>query len=130
MHKKGILVTVLIILTLSLTTVIFAGCSVRAQVEAKTKVKMGAADFIDKKVEIKKGEAITLVNAVPSTHYISNGTWDNGKAKPMSEPNAPTLSAVAVSGTGSITVGPFNQAGEFKYYCTIHPNMNLTVVVK
>ncbi len=31
---------------------------------------------------------------------------------------------------GTVEIGPFNTAGEFDIYCTIHVDMNLTVVVE
>jgi plastocyanin len=63
-------------------------------------------------------------------HTISNGTWDNGTPKPTKEPGAPLVDNVSVGGNSSATIGPFASAGTFKLYCTIHPGMNLTVIVQ
>lgn len=92
-------------------------------------VHMGAANFIQSTITITKGSSLTLVDDVTIPHVIQNGSWDNGTAKPAKESGAPTVAA-SFSGNDSHTVGPFNTAGTFKLYCTIHSGMNLTVTVQ
>ncbi|GHO50939.1 hypothetical protein KSX_91020 [Ktedonospora formicarum] len=99
------------------------------QVQASTKARMGTSDFIDKEVAIKKGESIALVDTTSSTHIISNGTWQGNTAKPFIESGAPVVNNLNFAGNDSKNVGPFNTAGTFQLYCTIHPGMNLTVTV-
>ncbi|GHO45654.1 cupredoxin domain-containing protein [Ktedonospora formicarum] len=125
MYKKLLFVMV----CLSLFSVIIAACSIKEQVEASTKVKMGSADFIDKEVTVKKGESIALVDTVSAPHTIANGSWAGNKAKVATEPGAPVVSNVNFTGNDSKNIGPFTTAGTFKFYCTIHPGMNLTVTV-
>lgn len=86
--------------------------------------------FVQSFVTIKKGGSITLVADTAMVHIMANGTWDNGAAKPAIEPGAPVVKSVQLSGNGSVTIGPFPTTGTFKLYCTIHPGMNLTIVVQ
>jgi plastocyanin len=49
----------------------------------------------------------------------------------MRENGAPVVNNVQISGNGSSqAIGPFNTPGSFHLYCTIHPGMNLTVIVQ
>jgi plastocyanin len=86
--------------------------------------------FVQSSITIKKGESVTLVSDTFTPHIIANGTWDNGQARPEAEAGAPAVKNVQVNGNSSSTVGPFTTAGTFHLYCTIHPGMNLTVVVQ
>jgi plastocyanin len=117
----------------SILTLILVACGSTSSGATTTQnsVHMNATNFTQSSITIKKGEQVTLVNddlAVP--HIISNGTWDNGKAKPAREAGAPAIKDVQVNGNSSGTIGPFTTAGTFKLYCTIHPGMNLTVIVQ
>jgi plastocyanin len=91
---------------------------------------MNDAQFVQSSLTIKKGESVTLVSDTFTPHIIANGTWDNGQARPEVEAGAPAVKNVQVNGNSSSTVGPFTTAGTFHLYCTIHPGMNLTVVVQ
>jgi plastocyanin len=90
---------------------------------------MGGASFIQSSVTIKKGEMLNLVDQAPSTHIITNGSWAGSTQKPAKEAGAPSIN-VTYNGNDSAPVGPFNSAGTFHLYCTIHPGMNLTVIVQ
>jgi plastocyanin len=91
---------------------------------------MNNMDFLQSSITIHKGENITLVADTFAPHRIANGTWQNGEAKPAKEPGAPEIDGVMINGNSSSTLGPFNTAGTFQLYCTIHPGMNLTVIVQ
>jgi plastocyanin len=73
---------------------------------------------------------VTLISDGGTLHIIANGTWENGIAKPGRSPKAPEVKNMQINGNSSGTIGPFASAGAFKLYCTIHPGMNLTVVVQ
>jgi hypothetical protein len=75
------------------------------------------------KSEEKEPAILLLVDDVSVLHILANGT-----AKPASEPGAPTVNNVQVNGN-SIQIGPFNTAGTYHIYCTVHQGMNLTVIV-
>ncbi len=93
---------------------------------AQNSVHTSDTMFVPSLVRIKKGESVTLVADTATPHIIANGTWDNGTAKP----STPVVKDVSLNGNGSEALGPFSTAGTFKLYCTIHPGMNLTVVVQ
>ena len=94
-------------------------------------VHMGETTFLQPSITISKGGSLNLIDDVPVLHIIGNGSWVNNVAKPATEPGAPVVNNVQISSAGqSITVGPFNTAGTFHLYCSVHLNMNLTVVVQ
>lgn len=94
-------------------------------------VHMNATNFTQNSITIKKGTSITLIDDDQFVaHIIANGTWENGTAKPTREVGAPAIKNVNIGGNSSATIGPFTTAGTFKLYCTIHANMNLTVIVQ
>lgn len=92
-------------------------------------VHMSGADFVQHSITIKKGDSITLVDDAASPHTITNGSWVNGVAKAATENGAPTV-LLNFNGNDSASMGPFTATGTFHFYCTIHQNMNLTVVVQ
>ena len=124
-----------IFIALSLFTVLTAascgGTAAGAGAGAGTGVHMGETTFTQTSVTISKGSSLNLIDDVPVTHIISNGTWVNSVAKPAIEPGAPTASNLQFNAAGqSMTVGPFNTAGTYQIYCSVHVNMNLTVIVE
>jgi hypothetical protein len=70
-----------------------------------------------------------MVDDASVEHILQNGAWTNGTARTITESGAPIIHNVDITG-GSVEIGPFNIAGIFHIYCTIHPGMNLTVVVQ
>jgi plastocyanin len=93
-------------------------------------VHMGNTEFLPPSVTIAKDTSITLVADTFVPHFIANGTWENGSAKPARESGAPEVTDMHIDGNGSGAIGPFSAAGTFQLYCTIHPGMNLAVVVE
>lgn len=127
MYKKFLLV----VTGFGLLTILFAACTIRdaSTISSGPQVKMGATNFIDTTITIKKGESITLVDTATAPHTITNGAWDGSTQKPAKEAGAPAVN-LTFSGGDSKPVGPFTTAGTFKLYCTIHQGMNLTVTVQ
>jgi len=125
MHKK-VLFT---LFALMIFTVILGACSIKdvSQLQKGVTAEMGPTKFLQPEVKVKKGDKLTLANTSGVNHIITNGTWDGSTQKPAKEDGAPTVNVN--SSSGSVQVGPFNTAGTFKLYCTIHQGMNLTVVV-
>jgi len=125
MHKKF----VFSLLGLALFTILFSACRIidANALPKNTQVGMTASDFAQKTVTIKKGQSLTLVDQTPTTHTITNGKWNGATQQPAKEPGAPTVNVTVSS--GSANIGPFNTAGTFDIYCTIHQGMNLTVTV-
>lgn len=94
-----------------------------------TTVKLGLTTFEQSSVTIAKGSMLTLVDTQAVPHIIQNGSWVNGTAQPAKEAGAPTVNQT-FSGNDTHPIGPFNTAGTYHLYCTIHPGMNLTVIVQ
>ncbi|QBD83266.1 hypothetical protein EPA93_47815 [Ktedonosporobacter rubrisoli] len=131
MLKKLLFISILF----SMLTFAFAACgdatsNTSASNSSGSQVHMDSTTFIQPSITIKKGESLTLVSDTVTPHIIANGTWDQGTAKPAKESGAPEVKDVQVNGNSSTSIGPFNTAGTFKLYCTIHPGMNLTVTVQ
>jgi plastocyanin len=93
-------------------------------------VHMDNTTFLTPSTTIQSGQSLTLIADTFAPHFIANGTWAQGDAKPAREPGAPEVSNLDIPGNGSGTIGPFTTPGTFQLYCTIHPKMNLAVVVK
>jgi plastocyanin len=117
-----------ILILLSFISVLLAACG-SSTVSGPNPVHMNEVDFLQPSITIKKGESVTLINDAAAVHYITNGTWDNGTQRPAVEPGAPTVD-MQIAGNGGGKLGPFNTAGTFKFYCTVHTDMKLTVIVK
>ena len=137
---------VIILLLCSVATVLFIACGGTGTPSGTTPlptiegttgtsgssvaVHMSFQTFAQPSVTISKGSSITLIDDVAVPHHIANGTWDNNAtAQPLKEPNAPTVD-VQFNGNDQQAIGPFTTAGTYHLYCTIHPGMNLTVIVQ
>lgn len=88
-----------------------------------------ALTFKESCVDVAKGGHLQIVPATQSLHLLDTGSWVNGKQVPMNEPGAPTINHVQLT-TRPVSIGPFNVAGTFHIDCSVHPNMNLTIVVR
>jgi plastocyanin len=143
MRKKyvgaGISPVVLAMCLLTILTVLIVACTDNTTVTGSSPstssgdqntVHMNDSNFDQSSITIKKGTSLTLVNTTSAVHIIENGTWDNnGTPRGEKENGAPTVDS-EVDGGVTKTFGPFTTAGTFQLYCTVHPGMNLTVVVK
>lgn len=119
------------IVTLALLSVVLAACSIKDSATAATgpSVQMGGASFLQSTIAIKKGDTLTLVDTSSSPHIIENGYWQGSTQHPAKESGAPTVN-INFSGSDTHSTAPFNTAGTFKLYCTIHGGMNLVVTVQ
>jgi plastocyanin len=88
-----------------------------------------ASSFKESCVVVAKGGKLHIIPSVTSFHTLDPGSWENGNAVHMTEPGAPPIHNVQVT-SSPVSIGPFNTAGTFHIYCTVHPGMNLTVIVK
>jgi plastocyanin len=148
MSSKRLKVLVLVLSILALGSVLLAACARPGTPSSNTgntgtstpggggggcasgSVHMDASNFVQKCVNISKGSKLTLIDDVQVLHIITNGMWDNsGTPHQAVEPGAPTVNNVTISG-GSADIGPFNTAGTFHIFCTVHVGMNLVVNVK
>jgi plastocyanin len=119
----------LLAVLLSACSTIDAGSSPNASASAPT-VHLSENSFVPDTITIKKGQTLTLVDDTSVVHIIQNGSWDsNGNQRPVTEAGAPQVDQ-QFNGNDTHTIGPFNTAGTFHFYCTVHTGMNLTVTVK
>ena len=117
------------LIVLSLVTVLVVACG--GSGGGSTDVHMGNTNFVQSSVTISKGSSLNLIDDVAVTHIIGNGSWVNGAPVLASEPGAPTVNNLQFTSAGqSQTIGPFNTAGTYHLYCSVHQNMNLTVIVQ
>src|SRR5258708_25124631 len=106
-----------------------AGGSATGQAGSAT-VHLTAARFAPDIVALPKGERLLIVDDGPVPHTRANGAWSaDNRPVPGVEPGAPLVNNVALN-NNTVTMGPFTTPGTYHLYCTIHPGMNLTVVVQ
>ena len=119
-----------ILVGLSLFTVLTAASCGGSGGSGGTGVHMGNSTFTQPSVTISKGSSLNLIDDVAVLHIIDNGSWVNNVVKPAREPGAPLVNNLQFNAAGqSMAVGPFNTAGTYHLYCSVHLNMNLTVIV-
>ncbi len=94
-------------------------------------VHLEGTSFDQTSVTIPKGGTVNLINDTGTVHIIQNGSWENGTAKSAVESGVPVVNGVQFSTINQKqVVGPFTTAGTFNLYCTVHPGMNLTIIVQ
>ena len=127
MMKQGLIVLVV----LGLISVLIIGCGgKRTTSSSPNTVHTQGASFVQSSITLSKGSMLTIVDDDATFHLIANGSWKNGVPTPTSESGAPRVNNMQLSNNGSIQIGPFNTAGTYHLYCTIHHDMNLTVQVQ
>ena len=129
--KKFILSIVLV----GIATILFAACSGIAGDSASDSqpntVHMTDSTFGKSSITIAKGSKLTLISDTSQAHIIDNGTWgSDGIPHPKVESGAPVIKDAQFLDNTPQSFGPFNTPGTYQLYCTIHSNMNLTVIVK
>jgi plastocyanin len=142
MSKKGLRTLVLMLTLFAIGSVVLAACTRPGTPVASTAtntpgsssggppaVHMGPSNFVQNTVTISKGATLQLIDDGQYTHILDNGSWVNGVAKPGKESGAPTVNNLQINGNNA-QIGPFNTAGTFHIYCTIHPGMDLAITVK
>ncbi|MEO7021469.1 MAG: hypothetical protein ABI234_15050 [Ktedonobacteraceae bacterium] len=93
-------------------------------------VKTGASTFEQPCIALSKGGTLKLVPDTGSViHILDFGQYVNGKAQPATPTGAPALKDVNLT-SSAVSVGPFTTAGTYHIYCTIHPNMDMIVMVQ
>ena len=92
-------------------------------------VHMNATAFLQKTVTLSKGDKLLLVDDASVEHILFNGSWQNGAPHTAQEQGAPTVNGIILN-KNSTTIGPFVTAGTYHIYCSLHPNMDLTIIVQ
>ncbi|GHO90931.1 hypothetical protein KSF_009790 [Reticulibacter mediterranei] len=119
----------LILLSIVVTVVPQTSAATTTQ-DGQPVIHMTATTFAQDVVLVPKGKSLLVVNDSSVEHILQNGAWDaSGSAHSQVESGAPTLNKVDIISDPK-TIGPFTTAGIYHIYCTIHPGMNLTIVVQ
>jgi plastocyanin len=104
--------------------------AVRTSPNGEPAVHMTPTTFAPNVVLAPTGSSLQIVADSSAKHILDYGRWDaSGVAHPLSEPGAPPLHDMVMTG-GSMELGPFTTPGVYHIYCTIHQGMNLTIVVE
>src|SRR5215471_6375847 len=142
MNHKHLRVLGMLLGIFTLGSILLAGCSGQGTTIGSTTTTNGGAGgncvngtvhtlattFQEACVNVAKGSKLQVVPVVNSLHILDNGSWVNGNMVPMTEAGAPTINNVQVTAS-TISIGPFTTAGTYHIFCTVHPYMNLTVIV-
>jgi plastocyanin len=81
-------------------------------------------------VALHTGDTLTITDVDAIHHILTNGTWGpDNKPVPGIEPGAVILSNLNVE-SAPVKVGRFTQPGTYHIYCSVHPGMNLTIIVQ
>jgi plastocyanin len=99
--------------------------------EVVVRIPQGASELTDdayspNPVEVRVGDTVTWINDDSTSHTATSGTPDSGSTGVFGGTDDSPEIIEPEGGTQSYT---FDEAGEFPYYCTIHPNMVGTVIV-
>jgi plastocyanin len=119
---------VIFLALMSCFTIVLVACQ-GSTPDAPNTVHMDSSAFLKSAITIKKGERVVMASDTSETHIITNGTWISGSQVPKQEKGAPQINQT-INGGENYTTPPFNTAGTFLLFCTVHPGMNLTVIVK
>jgi plastocyanin len=142
MNHNQLRVLGILLAIFALGTIVLAGCSSQATTIGSTTtgnsgsnsncangtVHTLATTFQEACVNVAKGSKLQVIPVDNSLHILNNGSWVNGQQVPMTEAGAPAVNNVQVT-SSTVSIGPFTTAGTYHIYCTVHPNMNLTVIV-
>jgi hypothetical protein len=89
-------------------------------------IGMVTSDFSKDVVRLHRGDRLTLVNDSNAVHVIGPGR-DSRISSP--ERGVPVTGFHLMQTNAVYTTGPWMTAGTFYLTCTVHPGMDLTVVV-
>ena len=121
---------IMVFLLLSVSILVFVACGTSGPVVIeKNTVHMSDADFTQSSITISKGGSITLINDSVIAHIIQNGQWKDGVVQKKIESGAPAVN-VTFNSNDSHSIGPFNTSGIFNLYCSVHAEMNFTVIAQ
>lgn len=126
MGLTGIVVGMLIVAALAAAN---PATSSASSTGGEPTVHMTADSFAQNVVLVPKGSRLLIVDDTSVEHILQNGMWTNNTPRTITESGAPLVHNVDITG-GSVQIGPFNSAGTYHIYCTIHQGMNLTIVVQ
>jgi plastocyanin len=99
--------------------------------EVTVRIPEGASELTEaaytpNPIEVNVGDTVTWINDDSAPHTATSGSSDSGSTGMFGGTDDSPQIIGPEGDTQSFT---FNEAGEFEYYCTLHPNMVGTVVV-
>ncbi len=121
------------IILVGLATILFVACDGIAGSDTSTPntVHMTDSTFGQSTITIAKGSKLTLISDTSQVHVIDNGIWgSDGIPHPKIEAGAVVIKDATFQDSTPQSFGPFNTPGKYQLYCTIHADMDLTVIVK
>jgi len=85
----------------------------------------GSPDYDPKELSVKKGNIIKVENADSLPHTVTNGAGAN-------DPNSAKIfdTSLIMGGEAGIVQTEEIDAGEYTYYCTVHPYMTGTLKIE
>jgi plastocyanin len=99
--------------------------------EVTVRIPQGASELTDdaytpNPVEVNVGDTVTWINDDLTTHTATSGSSSSGSTGMFGgTDDSPEI----IGPEGDTQSFTFDEAGQFEYYCTLHPNMVGTVVV-
>jgi hypothetical protein len=94
-------------------------------------VHMGPASFLSSSVILHPGMSLLLVNDTAVPHIIKNGYWkDNGTTILLHEHGMSTSPIAFATAHETHIIGPFDTDGTYHLFDSIHPAMNLVILVE
>jgi plastocyanin len=99
--------------------------------EVVVRIPQGSSSLTDdayrpNPIEINTGDTVTWINDDFTSHTATSGTPDSGSNGLFGgTDDSPEI----IGPEGDTQSYTFEEAGEFEYYCTLHPNMVGTVIV-
>jgi plastocyanin len=82
--------------------------------------------YMPNPIEVNTGDTITWINDDSTPHTATSGTPDSGSTGIFGgTDDSPEI----IGSQGDTQSFTFDEAGEFEYYCTLHPSMVGTVIV-
>jgi hypothetical protein len=93
---------------------------------ASMDVGMVTRDFAKDAVTLRRGERLTLVNDSNAVHVVGPGVDTHIKSP---ERGVPMTGFHLMQTNTAYTTGPWMTLGTFYLTCSVHPGMNLKVVV-
>ncbi|MFL6491703.1 MAG: plastocyanin/azurin family copper-binding protein [Nitrososphaera sp.] len=100
--------------------------------EVAVRIPEGASELTEdaytpNPVEVNVGGTVTWINDDSAAHTATSGSSSSGSTGVFGgTDDSPEI----IGPEGDTQSFTFNEAGEFEYYCTLHPNMVGTVVVR
>ena len=103
-----------------------------AEANTSTKAQIKNFDFTPEPIEISQGATVTWTNEDDILHTITSGIGQKQGVPGVSEDKGAKPDGLfdrEMDGVGAEFSFTFDEAGEYRYYCAIHPGMRGIVVV-